>query len=75
MLVLATPFTWDDRFTPKDAWLGGRDGESSFAALQAELDGDFELLETRDMPFLIREHARKFQYVVTLVSMWKRRGG
>ncbi|WP_202220738.1 putative 4-mercaptohistidine N1-methyltransferase [Okeania sp. KiyG1] len=74
VLVLATPFTWDERFTPRDAWLGGRDGESSFAALQAELDGDFELLETRDMPFLIREHGRKFQYVVTLVSMWKRRG-
>ena len=75
LLVLATPFTWNERFTPRDAWLGGRDGESSFAALQAELDGDFELMETRDMPFLIREHARKFQYVVTLVSMWKRRGG
>ncbi|MDY7004203.1 MAG: 5-histidylcysteine sulfoxide synthase [Cyanobacteriota bacterium] len=75
LLVLATPFTWDERFTPRDAWLGGHDGESSFAALQAELDGDFELLETRDMPFLIREHARKFQYVVTLVSIWKRRGG
>ncbi len=74
LLVLATPFTWDERFTPRDAWLGGHDGESSFTALQAELDKDFELLETRDMPFLIREHVRKFQYVVTLVSMWKRRG-
>ncbi|NET41492.1 5-histidylcysteine sulfoxide synthase [Okeania sp. SIO2B3] len=72
LLVLATPFTWDERFTPRDAWLGGHDGEDSFTVLQAELKGDFELLETQDMPFLIREHARKFQYVVTLVSLWKR---
>ncbi|MEL7039145.1 MAG: 5-histidylcysteine sulfoxide synthase [Cyanobacteria bacterium J06592_8] len=74
LLVLATPFTWDERFTPRDAWLGGHDGEDSFTVLQAELKGDFEWLETQDMPFLIREHARKFQYVVTLVSLWKRRG-
>ncbi|NEN94323.1 MAG: 5-histidylcysteine sulfoxide synthase [Moorea sp. SIO3I7] len=73
LLVLATPFTWDERFTPRDAWLGGHDGKASFATLQAELNRDFELLETQDMPFLIREHARKFQYVITLVSLWKRR--
>ncbi|MEM9456284.1 MAG: 5-histidylcysteine sulfoxide synthase [Myxococcota bacterium] len=73
LLVLATPFTWDLRFTSRDAWLGGRDGEPSLAALRAELGGAFELLDTRDMPFLIREHARKFQYVVTLVSVWRRR--
>lgn len=75
LLVLATPFTWDERFTPRDAWLGGHDGEDSFTVLQAQLNQDFESLETRDLPFLIREHARKFQYVVTLVSLWKRRGG
>ncbi|MGD1705044.1 5-histidylcysteine sulfoxide synthase [Dapis sp. BLCC M229] len=73
LLVLATPFTWDERFTPRDAWLGGHDGEDSFTILQAQLNQDFELLETQDMAFLIREHARKFQYVVTLVSLWKRR--
>ncbi|NES76899.1 MULTISPECIES: 5-histidylcysteine sulfoxide synthase [unclassified Okeania] len=73
LLVLATPFTWDERFTPRDAWLGGHDGEDSLTVLQGELNQDFELLDTQDMPFLIREHARKFQYVVSLVSLWKRR--
>jgi putative 4-mercaptohistidine N1-methyltranferase len=73
-LLLTTPFTWLEEFTPKSNWIGGRSGgKSSFEALQALLAPNFELSLTRDLPFVIREHARKFQYSVALGSRWIRR--
>ena len=78
LLVITTPATWREEFTPRGAWLGGyeEDGRrvSTLDGLNDALADDFELLETRDVPFLIREHARKFEYVVALGSIWRRRG-
>lgn len=71
-LLLTTPFTWLEEFTPRANWLGG-DGRRSFDALKEILAPHFELQITRDLPFLIREHERKFQYGVALGSRWLRR--
>jgi hypothetical protein len=35
--------------------------------------GEFNLVTTKDLPFLIREHARKFQWSVAQASIWQRR--
>jgi hypothetical protein len=73
---VASPFTWLEEFTPRDAWLGGtvRDGCAirSEDGLRAVLEGEFSLIEAHDMPFLLREHARKFEYVVSRVTIWQR---
>ena len=37
-------------------------GPKTVDVVHAELGKSFELVETLDMPFLIREHARKFQW-------------
>ncbi|MCE9638292.1 MAG: 5-histidylcysteine sulfoxide synthase [Planctomycetes bacterium] len=78
VLVITTPSTWREEFTPRDAWLGGfeRGGRrvTTLDGLHAELDAEFELLEAADMPFVLREHARKFEYVVAQSSVWRRRG-
>ena len=72
-LVLATPFSWLSEYTAEECWLGGQDGgSSSFDVLRAILEPNFELQLTKDLPFLIREHARKFQYDVSLGSRWRR---
>ena len=34
---------------------------------------DFTLVQQKDLPFLIREHARKFQWSVALGTVWQRR--
>jgi len=68
-LVLATPFSWLEEYTPKDHWPKG----DSFQWLTNGLDRSFELIETNDEPFLIREHARKYQLVFSKVSYWRRR--
>ena len=71
-LFLTTPFTWMKEYTPRANWLG-QDGQDSFEALKAGLDPDFSLDRKFDLPFLIREHSRKFKYGVALASRWIRR--
>ena len=70
-LFITTPFTWLEEYTPSANWLG--DGaQDSFAGLRKALGGAFELDARWDMPFLIREHARKFQYSIAQASRWVR---
>jgi putative 4-mercaptohistidine N1-methyltranferase len=71
-LIITSPYTWLDEFTPRENWLGGRDCRT-LDTLQAELAKDFQFVGARDMPFLIREHARKFQWSVAEASIWVRR--
>ena len=70
-LLITTPFTWLEEYTPSVNWLG--DGaQDSFAGLRTALEPEFELQKHWDMPFLIREHARKFQYSIAQASRWLR---
>ncbi len=73
-LLLTTPFTWLEEFTPRANWIGGApETGRSFDALHALLAPHFELERTADLPFLIREHSRKFQYGIACGSRWRRR--
>jgi len=76
-LIITSPYTWLEEFTPREHWLGGcvREGRafSTLDGLQAALAKDFQFTATRDLPFLIREHARKFQWSVAQASIWIRR--
>lgn len=76
-LIITTPGTWLEEYTPREHWLGGfeRDGQTvtTLDGLRAHLEKDFTLTATKDLPFLIREHARKFQWSVAQASLWRRR--
>jgi putative 4-mercaptohistidine N1-methyltranferase len=77
-LIMTSPYTWLEEFTPAAEWLGGiRDSPgpatTSLAGLKRELDTAFDHEHTSDMPFLIREHARKFQWSVAQATVWKRK--
>ncbi len=76
-LVITSPYTWLEEYTPRERWLGGfmREGEAirSLSSLRSALESNFELQKTQDMPFLIREHARKFQWSVAQATVWRRR--
>lgn len=72
-LLLTTPFTWLEEYTPLKNWLGGQaEGESCFQALENALAPHFQLAHRVEIPFLLREHARKFQYTVACGSRWIR---
>lgn len=73
-LLLATPFSWLEEFTPEANWLGGAAHSLPSHEILAEvLEPAFSLEATKDIPFLIREHCRKFQYGISLGTRWRRR--
>lgn len=76
-LVLATPCTWLEEYTPREKWLGGYSEKGTPVAtldrLKAILEPNFVLETRRDEPFLIREHARKYQWSVSLLTTWRRK--
>ncbi|CAN5244991.1 hypothetical protein BH23VER1_BH23VER1_29730 [soil metagenome] len=67
-LVLTTPCTWLGEFTPPERW----PDIPTLGWLSAQLDPAFALQESRDLPFLIRETARKFQFALAQASIWLR---
>ncbi len=70
-LLLTTPFTWLEDYTPPELWLGlERPGLEDLTDL---LSPHFDLEFSKDLPFVIREHARKFQYGVSLGTRWIRK--
>lgn len=71
-LILTSPYTWLPEYTAREKWLGGRDGRKTLDGLRTALEPAFSLRETKDLPFLIREHARKYQWSVAQASIWRR---
>ena len=67
-LVLATPCTWLEEFTPCRNWPEG----GTFEWILATLAPDYSLIRRANEPFLIRETARKFQWTTSLVTVWRR---
>lgn len=76
-LIITSPYTWLAEYTPRAQWLGGFErggrGVQTFAALKGILSPDFKLSRRRNISFLIREHARKFQLGIADASVWLRR--
>ena len=78
VLALCSPYTWLEEYTGRAHWIGGfkRDGErwTTLQGLQAILHEHFRLLqEPEDVPFVIRETARKYQHSLAQLTLWERR--
>ena len=75
-LAITSPYTWLEEYTEKVKWLGGRreHGEplSTFAGLSRMLAESFTLVDRKDIPFVIRETARKHQHSVAELTIWRR---
>jgi putative 4-mercaptohistidine N1-methyltranferase len=69
-LVLTSPYTWLEDYTPRERWLDR--GEGTLTALQTHLKPAFSLTHHFDLPMLIRDHRRKYQWTVTEASVWRR---
>ena len=68
-LVLATPCTWLEGFTPRVNWPQA----DTIGWLEDNLSDSFKLISKGDEPFLIRETARKFQWTRSMLTVWERR--
>lgn len=78
ILLIASPYTWLEEFTPREKWLGGfkKDGEpvTTLDGLHAVLDDAFKCIaEPVRVPFVIRETMHKHQHTLSEVTLWKKR--
>jgi putative 4-mercaptohistidine N1-methyltranferase len=69
-LILTSPYTWLEEYTPRGKWLD--QGQGTLTALRAHLAPAFTLAHTFDLPMVIRDHHRKTQWTVTEASVWER---
>ncbi len=76
VLIIASPYSWLEEFTPKQRWIGGILEQNrpvhTLEGLERHLSPDFQLEFTADQPFLIRLHARRFEWSVAQISRWSR---
>lgn len=68
-LILVSPYSWLEEYTPKSNW---PDAEGTLEFILKALHGHFVLQKTLELPFLIREHRRKYQWGVSEATLWTR---
>mmetsp|Transcript_215 Transcript_215/g.368 ORF Transcript_215/g.368 Transcript_215/m.368 type:complete len:171 (+) Transcript_215:49-561(+) len=79
VVVLVTPFTWLEEFTPRSKWLGGFQDSMTQEPIYSK-DQLKEIMESlgfvkiheEQMPLVIREHRRKYQYIVSEATGWRK---
>jgi len=66
-ILLTSPYTWTSEYTPKSKWF-----QDSFATLKKLLRPHFRLIHRQHLPFVLREHRRKFQYTFADATLWQK---
>jgi putative 4-mercaptohistidine N1-methyltranferase len=79
--LLVTPFSWLPEFTPRSKWLGGfydpvsHDPIRSRDALRRVMERlGFDKIHEEQVPLVIREHQRKYQYIISEATGWRKVG-
>lgn len=79
ILVLISPYSWLEEYTPKNEWFGENsendsenDSSKVLHKFLTSTNPEMNLIHNEDISFLIREHARKFQYGVSDVAIYKK---
>lgn len=70
-LIITSPYTWLEEYTPREKWLVD-EVQGTLGTLRKILERNFDLRHAQDVPFLIREHRRKYQWSVAEASIWQR---
>jgi putative 4-mercaptohistidine N1-methyltranferase len=76
-LVISSPYTLLEDFTPRANWIGGfqHNGQprTVLDGMRDLLSEHFEEIQApQDVPFVIRETRRKFQHTIAELSAWRR---
>ena len=78
LLVIASPYNWMERFTPKKQWLTCRlccagKPRTSLEGLSKKLAKHFIAVgKPQEMEFVIRDTARTFHHSISQVTLWRR---
>lgn len=78
VLVISSPYTLLEEFTPRSRWIGGfqRNGKpfTVLDGMKEILSPHFDLMrDPVDVPFVIRETARKYQHTLAELTAWQRK--
>lgn len=71
LVLITTPCSWLDSFTSPELWLGGKNNQKTIDGLHQLLGAHFDLLDEKNLPLFIREHARKYEFIVTQGTLWQ----
>jgi putative 4-mercaptohistidine N1-methyltranferase len=71
VLVIVSPNSWMEQYTPADKFIDGPSNAAALEKIGAILQG-FTLVHDGNLPFMIREHRRKYEYIVSQVSVWRK---
>ena len=78
VVVIVTPFSWFEEYTPRSKWLGGyvdTDGQLIYSKdkLIEIMQGlGFEKLYDKPISLVIREQQRKYQFIISDATGWRR---
>ena len=79
VVIMVTPFSWLDEFTHRSQWLGGfydpvtKEPIHSIDVLRGIMyDNGFEQIHDEEIVCVIREHQRKYQYIVPQATGWRK---
>jgi len=78
VLMITSPYTWQESSTKQELWLGGFVDENgkeieTLETLKSVLGEKFELIHVQDLEFVIKETRRKYQHTISQVSVWKKK--
>jgi len=79
LLVLVSPYNWDEEHTPHEKWLGGfkdNTGENftTIEGVEKALSPEFTMLGSAvNLPFAIRETQRTWQYGQSELTIWEKK--
>ena len=76
ILIISSTYSWKEDITPRNKWLGGykmyNQNFTTLEGIKKILCKDFKLLETRDIPLVIQENTRNYQYNISEMSIWEK---
>ena len=79
--VPAHGYAYDERSTPREAWVGGtvndeptsmENAKTAIERIAALLGPEFELLDSYEIPRVERVNDRSFNYRISHATAWKR---
>jgi 5-histidylcysteine sulfoxide synthase/putative 4-mercaptohistidine N1-methyltranferase len=77
ILMITSPYTWQEESTKKEFWLGGYYKNNkeirTIDTLKNILLKKFELVHIQDLEFVIKETQRKYQHTVSELSVWRKK--
>jgi SAM-dependent methyltransferase len=78
VVVLVSPCSWFEEYTAREKWLGGFIDHMSGRAVHSKetlkeiMEGlGFANIHEEQIPLVIREHQRKYQYIISEATGWR----